>query len=248
MSGFFYNFGKMMGQTTRKANWVVQSLTGSEGDALKAEYAVGKDLAQAFARESPLEPEPEVQAFLDGISGRLIECVTNPEHRFCFRAVRKDEFNAVALPGGFVFVMRPLLELCEWNEQEIAFVLAHEMAHVLLRHAINRLMASSAICAGLAKFPIGGLLGMGILQVAMELLNQGHSREQELEADRLAVRLANFAGFDPEAGKRLMLRFSALPSERWLGSTYFSSHPPAEVRIQHIEKNVLELRKAAPED
>lgn len=245
MGGFFFNLGKTIGQTSRKANWVVQSMTGSESDALQAEYAVGKDLAQAYTKENPLSPEPEIQAFLDPLTARLLECVSNKEYKFCFRAANINEFNAFALPGGFIFVMRTLLDLCEWNEDEVAFVLSHEMGHVLLRHAINRLMASSAICAGLAKFPIGGLLGVGILQVAMELLNQGHSREQELEADKLAVQLSHFAGFDPEAGKHMLARLNTLPSEKWLGSTYFSSHPPFEVRVENIDKHIQVLRKGS---
>jgi predicted Zn-dependent protease len=105
------------------------------------------------------------------------------------------------------------------------------------------MMASSAICAGLARFPIGGLLGMGILHTVMELLNQGHSREQELEADQLATQLVHYAGFHPDGGSRLLRRLGSLPSERWLGSTYFSSHPPAEARIEHIEQLMRRLKE-----
>ena len=77
-------------------------------------------------------------------------------------------------------------------------------------------------------FVATGLLGMGILHTVMELLNQGHSREQELEADRLATQIIHYAGFDTAGGTRLLQRLGAIPSERWLGSTYFSSHPPME--------------------
>ena len=245
MARFFYNVGKFVGQTGRKANWVIQSLTGSEGDALKAEHAVGKDLALAFAKENHVDPDPAVQAFLDRIGARLAPCVAAKEQQFSFRASRKEEFNALAFPGGFIFVMRPLLDLCAWDENEIAFVLGHEMGHVLLKHSINRLMASSIFCAGLARFPIGGLLGMGLLHATLELLNQGHSREQEFEADRVATQITHFAGFDPDGGKRLLQRLGAIPSERWLGSTYFSSHPPMEARIEHIEKNLQALRKGS---
>ncbi len=241
MAGFFYNLGRVVGQGARKANWVFQSATGTEADALRAEHAVGKDLALAFARENDLELDPAVQAFLDTISGRLVACVSNKQQRFCFRSARKEEFNAFALPGGFIFVMRPLLELCEWDEDEIAFVLGHEMGHVVLKHAINRLMASSAICAGLARVPVGGLLGLGLMHTAVELLNQGHSREQELEADQLAMQLVHYAGFRADGGTKLLRRLGGLPTERWLGSSYFSSHPPVAARIEHVEKVLRSL-------
>jgi predicted Zn-dependent protease len=247
VGGFFYNLGRAVGSGARKANWVFQSLTGSEGDALQAEHTVGKDLALAYAKETELDPDPATQAFLDRISSRLVPCVSKKEQQFCFRAVHKEEFNALAMPGGFIFVMRPLLELCEWDENEIAFVLGHEMGHVLLKHAINRIMTSSAICAGMMRFPVGGLLGVGILHLVTDLLNQGHSREQELEADGLATQLVHYAGFDPEGGPRLLQRLGGVPTERWLDSTYFSSHPPVEARVENIGKKLQQLGKAARE-
>jgi predicted Zn-dependent protease len=104
-------------------------------------------------------------------------------------------------------------------------------------------MANSLFCAGLMRFPIGGLLGMGILHTVMELLNQGHSREQELEADKVATQLTHYAGFDPNGGPRLLRRLGSLAPDRWVGSTYFSSHPPMPARIEQIEQVVRSMNK-----
>lgn len=245
MAGFFYNLGKMVGQSSRKANWVIQSLSGNDEHAIEAENAVGKDLAQAYVQESELDSDPEVQFFLNGIASRLVECVADPQRRFAIRAVNSKEFNAFAMPGGFIFVTRPLLEMCDWNRDEIAFVLGHEMGHVIARHAVNRMMASSMIRASLARVPIGGLVGMGVLQVVTTLLNQGYSQDQELEADNLGMKLIHFADFDLDAGKRVLIRLSSFPAQAWLGSSYFSSHPPAHVRIDHIDRYIQEQKKKA---
>lgn len=220
----------------RKANWMLQSLTGTEEDSLKAEQAVGRDLAQAYCQENAVDPDPKVQEFLDGISSRLIECVADPNNKFTFRTVQTPEYNAHALPGGYIFVMRPLLDLCEWNENEVAFILAHEMGHVLRRHAINRLMANTFVQGAFLRFPLGGLLGAGILHVATDLLNQGYSREQELEADDMAIKLVDYAGYNPAASVVMLGRFNQFSTEGDNVSAYFSSHPPVKVRQEHLQK------------
>src|SRR5438034_8355826 len=131
MPGFFYNLGKTLGQGVRKANWVFRSLAGSDADAVRAEHAVGRDLAQAFVREATLDPDPAVGQWLDELGGRLAGCVTDRQRAFRFQAVLAPEVNAFALPGGFVFVTRPLLQLTGGDAGETAFVLGHEMGHVI---------------------------------------------------------------------------------------------------------------------
>ena len=158
MANFFYNLGRLVGPKMRKAKWVVSDLTGTEADAIAAEYQVGRDLAQSFLQQLAMEPDPAVQTILDDLGGRLTNCLKNRQRRFQFFAARSPELNAFALPGGFIFVMRPLLEFCYWDRDELAFVLAHEMGHVIRRHSIERLMASSIVQAGVGRLPVGGVL------------------------------------------------------------------------------------------
>ncbi len=236
MPGFFYHLGRMVGPKLRQANWVVSSLTGTEADAAKAEYQVGRDLAAAFVRQAQIDADPAVVQFLGDIAPRLAACVRNQELRFNVRAVRSPEVNALAFPGGFVFLMRPLLEFCNWDRDEIAFVIGHEMGHVLYRHAINRLMTSSLIRSGVGALPVGGVLRAPVLNVAATLLNQGYSQDQELEADNLGLQLVCAAGLDGRASVRLMQRLRTVPAEAWHLNSWFSSHPPAELRVQQMEK------------
>lgn len=238
MAGFFYKLGRMIGPKVRQANWVYQSMAGSDADLHAAEHAVGRDLAHGFIAQLTVDPDPAAAQFLDGIGGRLAECFTQ-NRRFTFRAVQQGDPNAFALPGGFVFITRPLLELCGWNADEIAFVLGHEMGHIVCRHAMERLMAGSLIQTGLSRVPAAGVL----VQLAASLLQQGYSQDQELEADHMGVRLAHFAGFDADASVRALARLGVLPPESWLGSSYFSSHPPVNVRIERLQRWLTGPRK-----
>jgi Zn-dependent protease with chaperone function len=234
MAGFFYKLGQMVGPQLRKADWLYRSLTGTEAEAIRAEFAVGRDLARAVVQQLETDPEPAAAHLLEQVRARLVACLINRQWQFTFRAVRSPEVNAFALPGGFVFVTRPLLEFCRWDPDEAAFVLGHEMAHVVLRHAINRLMASSAVRAALS--PAGGALRQPIAGLAATLLNQGYSQDQELEADRLAVRLARAAGFDAAAAARLLARLHALSGDLPVLGSYLSSHPPLEVRRGQVHR------------
>src|SRR5205823_6424711 len=119
-----------------------------------------------------------------------------------FVAVRAPEINAFALPGGYVFVTRRLLDFSRWDHAELAFVLGHEMGHVVKRHAIERLMANALFGGIAARLPVGGaVLRPHVAALLSTLLRQGYSREQELEADAFGARVAHAAGFDPVAGR-----------------------------------------------
>jgi len=97
-------------------------------------------------------------------------------------------------------------------------------------------MACSIIQAGVGRLPVGGVLRAPVLNLAATLINQGYSQDQELEADALGARLVRAAGYDSTAARRLLARMQTMPSEAWLLSSYFSSHPPVDVRTQHLER------------
>src|SRR5581483_11030967 len=219
MAGLFYHLGRLVGPKVRQANWVYRSLAGTEAESVRAEQAVGLDLARAFVRELPPDPDPAVKEFVEGLGARLTSCLTGGLWAFRFLPVLAPEANAFALPGGFIFVARPLLELCRWDRDETAFILGHEMGHVLKRHAIDRLMANSFLSTLMSRLPLGG--GLVRPQVA---------------ADVLGLRLMEAAGHDPAAAVRLLARLGGPTGAGAAPFGYFASHPPTEVRIRHAER------------
>jgi predicted Zn-dependent protease len=237
MGGFFYNLGRKIGPQLRKANWVYQSLTGTEAESIQAEHPVGRDLARAFLEQSELDADPAVAQLLGDLGGQLVNCVKNRQWPFHFLTVRSADVNAYALPGGFVFLTRPLLQLCQWDRDEIAFVLGHEMGHVLHRHAIDRVMASSVLSVTVGRvLPVGGVLRAPLGSVVATLLNRGYSQDQELAADEMGVRLAHCAGFDARGAVRLLSRLKGIDAGTGLLGSYFSSHPPTEVRVEQVRR------------
>ena len=236
MAGFFYQLGKMLGPKLREAKWAFRSLTGTEAEAIQAEFEMGRDLAHAVAREMEVEQDSDVTRLLSEVGGRLTSRVKNKQRRFVFSAARSAEANAFALPGGFIWVTRPLLELCGSNPDEVAFILGHEMGHVICKHAMDRLMANSVLNTALRVVPIGGLVRSQVGGIVMGLLKQRYSQDQELEADQLGVRLAGSAGFEPVAAIRLLDRLKQKSGEGPAIVEYFSSHPPFDLRIANLRQ------------
>jgi len=127
MSGLFYSLGRKVGPKVRKVKWFWQSIAGTEADAIKVEYEVGQDLANEIRCQLDLDKEPRAEQILTEAGTRLTACVVNRFRKFSFETIKGDEPNAFALPGGFIFVTHALMELCQYNQDEVAFILAHEM-------------------------------------------------------------------------------------------------------------------------
>jgi len=219
-----------------------QSATGSEAGAIKVEYEVGLDLAREIRQQLGPEQEPQTDQILNEIGNRLVDCVANKSRRFNFETVKGHEPNAFALPGGFIFVTKSLVELCRYDQNEIACILGHEMAHIIRGHAMNRIARNSAIAAASRAAPVRGVLSGWLRKVGVQFIESAYSKDLESEADRLGVRLVAVAGYDPGACVRLFSRLEKLkaaPGQFDLGS-YFSSHPPFNVRIRNIKH---QLRK-----
>jgi len=234
----FYHLGRKMGPKVRKARWMWASATGAPADIIRLEHGVGLDLAHEAQKQLQIDSEPRTRQILDEVGRRLGERVADKLRTFHFEAFHCGEPNAFALPGGFIFVSRPILDLCGWNESEIAFILGHEMGHVLHGHAVERIMTNSAVAAASRTAPVPGLLGAWLRNVGVRFLETAYSRDNELEADRLGVRLAVAAGYDPQGAICLLTRLGQLhrsPDPLILGE-YFSTHPTAEVRIQAIRR------------
>ena len=232
----FYRFGRMVGSKFKTAKWVWASAAGSEEEAIRAEYAVGRNLAELVRKEVPGGTDGNDQLFLDGISDRLVPVVRNKLHRFEVATLAKGQPSAFALPGGFIFVDRSLVSLCHHDRDEIAFVVAHEMAHVIRRHAINRLLSQAALSVVSLAAAGRGWLVPWLKKVGLQGLERAYSRDHEYEADALGVLITKAAGFDPAGSTRLLNRLGAIDQEAGQSvlGVYLSTHPSIEDRIVRL--------------
>ena len=191
--------------------------------------------------------DPELQAYVAGIGARLVANTEIPGAPFRFTVLNSSIVNAMALPGGYVYVTRGLLALAD-DEAELAGVIGHEIGHVTARHTAQRY--SQAMAANVATGVLGavvsavtGIGGAGNLAgLAANAYIQGYSRDQESEADSLGIRYMNASGWDPRymatfLGKlRDQARLEAILAGRSPDAvdeySMFASHPRTLDRVK----------------
>ena len=147
--------------------------------------------------------DPKFSGYIATIGGRL-SAVTGTSHiAFTFTVLNSPIVNAMALPGGYVYVTRGLLALAQ-NEAEVAGVIGHEMGHVVARHTATRISRATMTKFGLMGLSVlSGIVGIpsGTGRIASSLASlhlQSFSRGQEFEADTLGIQYMIRAGYDPD--------------------------------------------------
>lgn len=238
MAGLFYILGQAIGPKLRKGKWVWKSLTAGEDEILQSEYETGRDMAAALLRETPPAGDESAAALVTHVGQRLAGRLTNRKRRWAFHLVASDSPNAFALPGGFIFITRSLVELCKVNPDEIAFIIGHEIGHIVHGHTFDRLVSSTLMTAASRATPAGRVLTPGVMGMGLKLMQSAYTQDQETEADGFGLRLAHSAGFDPRASVRMMQRLQSTSGDGALPEIfgYFSTHPPFGTRIAALER------------
>jgi predicted Zn-dependent protease len=235
MGRFFYNLGRKFGSSLVKGKWYYQSVFGSEEEAIQAEQLVGKEMMLNVSKENTVIQDPSKKKVVNQVSSRLCSRVTNPNRKFKFYILSSSDVNAFALPGGYICVTESLLDLVQYNQHEVAFILSHEMIHVLYKHPMNRIVAnfSSQIISNIIVK--GGALGVLAKRALADLVQKSYSRDKEFEADSTAVRLMYSAGFDPNFAKQMLAKLEKYSPENLPVYHYFLSHPSIPERLQNID-------------
>ncbi len=222
ISGLMGVLGQKLREIYDQAKWVYESLGGSDEEALKAEVRVGERLAGRMRETYPSDADGVSQERVRRVGAKLAEHVE--KRTFQFEVVSAPFANAFALPGGYVFVTRPLLDACGDDDGMLAFYLGHEMGHIRLRHAAERYAAEAVLKTVAVRAAF-----------VAELLSKGYSREQEREADLEGLRLLREAGYNPRAAVRAM-RAIEQAGEAGGWREYLSTHPPVSDRAAMLER------------
>lgn len=202
--------------------------------------------AQMGAREHPRivasyggeYRDQKTERLVARIAGALTAVSENPNQSYRITILNSPAINAFALPGGYLYVTRGLLALAN-DASEVAAVLSHEMAHVTANHGIERQrreeaeVIASRVVAEVLSSDLAGkqALARGKLRLA------AFSRQQELQADVIGIRMLGEAGYDPYAAPRFLdsmaayARFSSADPDTDQSLDFLSSHPNAPQRV-----------------
>ena len=201
------------------------------------EVQMGEGFSQEVAKEFEIYDNAEVAAYVDGVGQRIVKVSDRQDIDYHFAVINKDELNAFALPGGYIYIYTGLMKVLD-DESQLAGVMAHEIGHVTARHATERLttmygyqLLTSLVLgedpnfyANLVSniFATGGFLA--------------YSRSNEYEADRLGATYARAAGYDPRGMTELLGKLKSTgqrePSKL---EELLATHPPTSNRIERVD-------------
>lgn len=240
-------------------------IDATETFSREEEYFLGRAVAAHIIARYQLIDTPEMRVYLDRLGKALASYSNQPETfgGYHFAVIDTDAFNAVSAPGGFIFVSRGILQRVT-DEEELAAVLAHEIAHVTGRHGIRSLSRESLNgalqAAGLLVGSLNcdmvlqqaGLVFAAVVDELVDtLLEKGYSRELEFEADREAAVLLARAGLPPSGMGRVLIALDVMeeaPGGKPKAGGWFSTHPSASERLQKLNSNVVQSPFVDAED
>jgi predicted Zn-dependent protease len=221
------------------------------------EDQIGSTMASEVNPHLPIITDQALNDYVQTIGERIGRVSERPDLEYSFYIVDTDIVNAFALPGGHIYLTRGLISRMD-SASELAGALGHEIGHVAARHGVRKLereMRTGSVVSVLYNTILGGepeLLRENSLRLADVIWSADHSRRDEEEADRLAVRYLAKAGVDPTGVVTLLEKLlgeeEADSSSFSRLETWFSSHPLTRDRIEGAREAIgrLAADRAAP--
>jgi predicted Zn-dependent protease len=207
---------------------------------------IGKRLSTQVPKQMTLLDNRRVDDYLNELGKRLAAHAPGFKYPYEYRCVNNAAINAFALPGGYIYINRGVIESAS-DEAELAGVMAHETAHVALRHG-----TSQASKAYVAEIPIALLsgwlgnnssLGSAIVQMTSGFVLNSvflkYSRDDESQADVLGTQILYDSGYDPRALARFFEMIEAKSKSQPI--EFFSDHPNPEHRVERVMEEVTKL-------
>lgn len=204
----------------------------------QAEIDIGKGVAANLLGAATPVDDPALQAYVNEV-GRWLSLQTGkPNMPWRFAVLDTDSVNAFAVPGGYVFVTRGLLLLMR-DESELAGVLAHEISHVIERHALKTMRKGElAALGGDVLGAYAASQGAGeldkVINVGTEVYARGLDKKDEFAADYYGVVIAARSGYDPYGLLAVLQTLSSINPQDDAVALMFKTHPEPSVRMERL--------------
>ena len=224
------------------------------------EYYIGRATAAIILNDYNLYNEPNLTKYLNKICGAITINSEKPDlyNGYYVAVLDSDEINAMATPGGHILITRGLLK-CTSNEEELASVIAHEIAHIQKQHSISAIKTSrfKDLSLNVASLAINesdndevkqmmSVFGDSVDDVVSSLVLNGFSQEQEFEADSYALELLNNAGYNPHSIVNMLKTLEQNQANHKRG--FVKTHPEPKKRIKKIQNELKKYSKSKTQE
>jgi predicted Zn-dependent protease len=214
------------------------------------EYYIGRAVAANLTvRYKVYNENPALRQYLNKICDTIVINSAKPEifNGYHVAILDTGEINAFATSGGHIFITRGLIA-CTANEDELASVLAHEIAHIQLQHGLTAIRnaryleaAKSGVLAGISAgagsdiADLANVLNDSVGEIITTMVNNGYAKDQEFQADTTALSLLASAGYEPSS---IVEMLHSLEKNQKSGSGFGKTHPSPQNRIANVNKGL----------
>ena len=212
------------------------------GVSTQQEVQMGQEEAQQVSAQLPMVQDSYIQNYVNTLGQRIASRTSRADLQWQFQVVNSDVVNAFALPGGFVYVNRGVLERAD-NMSEVAGVLGHEIEHVVRRHSVKQMEQAQGANVGVGILcALTGVCQSGVAQAAINIGGTAvfakFSRTDEVQADEGGFQNLIRAGINPRGMLTLFQKLLAEEQSSGNGNVaaWFSDHPGTSDRIADIQR------------
>jgi predicted Zn-dependent protease len=232
---------------TRSSSSLALVLLASCSVSQDQEVALGRQNAEEINAQLPIVTDAAISGYIQNLGGSIAKTTSRADLDWHFYVVNTKQVNAFALPGGYIYVNRGLIESAD-KLDELTGTLGHEIGHVIQRHTVKQMQTAEKANVGVAVVcTLTSICHSGLAQAAVQVggtaLFARHSRLDELQADSEGVVNVTRAGFDPQGIPDL---FQVLLKERQYRPTavegWFASHPLEETRIVRAKELIAQIK------
>ena len=227
-----------------------QNLRDAFGLTVSEEEKLSRDILKYIYQQYEIIDDPAVVDYVNKVGNRIVEGLEQPLFHYKFHVIKVDAYNAFAIPAGYIFINSGLLAAMD-SEEELAGILAHEIAHVNARHISHKIERSKKIgwatMAGMAAGILLGAAGGGDAAQAVTTGSQAagvaaelsYSRDNEIQADQLGLIYLADAGY---SGEGLLKILKKMRAKQWYDTeqvpTYMRTHPAIDDRIVYLDGQI----------
>jgi beta-barrel assembly-enhancing protease len=217
------------------------------------EIALGRKFSEAYEKKVEILRDPAIDAYATRIVHKLGDASQRPGWPYQIKVVNSSDVNASAIPGGFMYLQRGLIEFVE-NENEMVGALAHEIGHVVARHTTNQLVLTFLARNLYEKVKQNVLQNNEVISGIIEMLGgpivllaqMKYSRENESEADMLGFYEMLRAGWHPNGLLAFFTRMQRAEGTRTPVDVMLSDHPSSADRADAIRRELASVHITAP--
>ncbi len=224
-------------RATKKAEEVQKKL---EPMSVEEEREVGREVAAKLIAALHLYKDEALTRYVNMVGGTVAPQSERQDIQYHFAVLDSDDINAFSAPGGYVFITKGAMALCE-DESELAGVLAHEVGHVAGKHVLKIVERDKTLRVGMeesnAQMPGSAYLHKMSQGILVKIVDQGLAPADEYDADQRGMKYAHAAGYSADGLSRFLTKLDQA-TEQGGKSFWTRTHPPVSERNDRLEKAI----------